>query len=593
MLAGRLLPELGGNEAALDLLGLNYYHDCQWETETGRWLAWHRGDPRRVPFSELLRRAWKRYDRPLLVAETSHVGSGRALWMKDVAGEVERARGAGVPLEGMCLYPVIDRPDWSNAGHWHQSGLWDVERDPAAGAPPMKRRLHPGYAKNLRRAQKRLPNRPISGTVMPHLIVFSHLRWNFVFQRPQHLLSRLARHYHVVFIEEPIRDPNPAWFERTTPMTGVEVLRPHTPVDAVGFHDDQLSVLEPLLADYLADHAIDDYAVWFYTPMALPLLAGLHPRAIVYDCMDELSAFKDAPRQMRQRETALLKGAQLVLTGGPSLYEAKRSLHENVLCLPSAVDARHYSQAHATSLEEPMKKAAALQGALDRPRLGFFGVIDERIDLELVAEVAAADPEWQIVMVGPIAKIDPARLPRAANIHWLGQQPYELLPQLVAGWDVCLMPFALNESTRFISPTKTLEYMAAGKPVVSTGVHDVRAMFSDVVRIAADRPGFIDACRASLAESATACQARGAAMQACVWRYSWDETAEAVHRAIEAVLAPPSGAATESATNGIDLGAPQKPAPVVVAATARPARSVPPALAPDTAAATRKVASAG
>src|SRR5690349_11754838 len=289
--------------------------------------------------------------------------------------------------------------------------------------------------------QRRLTNRLPSGTDMPHLIVFSHLRWNFVFQRPQHLLSRLARHYQVVFVEEPIRSERPARLERTTPHPGVEVLKPHTPIDAAGFHDDQLSVLKPLLADYLTTNRIDDYFVWFYTPMALPLLTDLEPRAIVYDCMDELSAFKDAPRQMRQRETALLKSAQLVLTGGPSLYESKRRLHPNVLCLPSAVDADHYSNATATTRADPMRRAQQLQGSIGLPRLGFFGVIDERLDLELIAEVADADPDWQVIMVGPVVKIDASALPRRANLHWLGQQPYELLPQLVAGWDVCLMPF--------------------------------------------------------------------------------------------------------------------------------------------------------
>jgi glycosyltransferase involved in cell wall biosynthesis len=372
---------------------------------------------------------------------------------------------------------------------------------------------------------------------MPHLIVFSHLRWNFVFQRPQHLLTRLARHYPVVFVEEPVRSDGPARLERSRPAPGVEVLCPHTPVDAGGFHDDQLPALEALLAGYLAEQRIDDCVVWFYTPMALPLLAELQPRAVVYDCMDELAAFKDAPRQMRQRETALLKIAQVVLTGGPSLYEAKRALHPHVLCLPSAVDADHYAAANALGQEAPMRRAAELQQGIRAPRLGFFGVIDERLDLELVAELADAQPGWQLVMVGPVAKIGRERLPQRPNIHWLGQQPYAILPQLVAGWDVCLMPFAINEATRYISPTKTLEYMAAGKPVVSTPVHDVKAMFSDVVRIAGDAGGFIQACRDALAEAPHARAERLAEMQACVWRYSWDETAAAVHRAIEDALA--------------------------------------------------------
>jgi glycosyltransferase involved in cell wall biosynthesis len=381
---------------------------------------------------------------------------------------------------------------------------------------------------------------------MPHLIVFSHLRWAFVFQRPQHLLSRLARHFHVVFVEEPMHTSGPAWLECTTPCKGIAVLRAHTPVEPGGFHDDQLSALRPMIAGYLADNLIDDYLVWFYTPMALPLLGELAPRAIVYDCMDELSAFRHAPPQIRQRETALLKSADLVVTGGPRLYEAKRHANANVLCLPSAVDAEHYSAERARADGEAMQRAAELQGAIGSPRLGFFGVIDERLDLDLVAGLADADPAWQIVMVGPVVKIDEATLPNRANLHWLGQQPYSLLPQLVAGWDVCLMPFALNESTEFISPTKTLEYMAADKPVVSTPIHDVKVMFGDIVAIAATADEFIVACRAALAESPTEASERRMRAQAIVGQHSWDAAAETIWRSLEAVLAAPGAEETSA-----------------------------------------------
>jgi len=370
---------------------------------------------------------------------------------------------------------------------------------------------------------------------MPHLIVFSHLRWNFVYQRPQHLVSRLARHYPVLFVEEPVHGAE-ARIECASPAEGVQVLRPHTPVDAAGFHDDQLPVLRPLVAEYLREHGIDDYIVWFYTPMALPLLAELQPRAVVYDCMDELSAFKDAPRQLHQREAALLKSAHLVLAGGPSLFEAKRALHPNVLCLPSAVDAQHYAPQIATSKIELMLRAEQVQGRIPGPRLGFFGVIDERLDTRLLAAVADAERDWQVVMVGPVLKIDPDQLPRRPNIHWLGQQPYQLLPQLVADWDVCLLPFALNESTRYISPTKTLEYMAAEKPIVSTPVHDVVAMYGDVVRIGAGAASFIDACRWALSETPYKRAERIGEMLATVSRFSWDNTARCVHEAIESAL---------------------------------------------------------
>jgi glycosyltransferase involved in cell wall biosynthesis len=378
---------------------------------------------------------------------------------------------------------------------------------------------------------------------MPHLIVFSHLRWEFVFQRPQHLLSRLARHFRVLVVEEPMHTSGPAYLERTAPCEDVEVLRAYTSVEAGGFHDDQLSALQPMISNYLTENLIDDYIVWFYTPMALPLLGDLAPRAIVYDCMDELSAFKNAPRQMRQRETALLKSADLVVTGGPRLYEAKRDANPNVLCLPSAVDAEHYSARRATADSAAMARADALQGGIATPRLGFFGVIDERLDLDLVARLADADRGWQIVMVGPVVKIDEAALPRRPNLHYLGQQPYALLPQLVAGWSVCLMPFALNESTEFISPTKTLEYMAAGKPVVSTPIHDVRAMFGDIVAIAPSANLFIAACRQALRESPAQQVEREQRMAGRVREHSWDAAAETIRRSIDAVLAAPRASA--------------------------------------------------
>ena len=371
---------------------------------------------------------------------------------------------------------------------------------------------------------------------MPHLLVLSHLRWGFVFQRPQHLMTRLARDFPVVFIEEPVRADGPPRLERTMRAPGVEVWVPHTPVEAAGFHDDQLSMLQPLVAGQLREQGIDDYLVWCYTPMALPLAVSLQARALVYDCMDELSAFRNAPQQLRQREAALLRQADLVLTGGPALYAAKRGLNASVHCLPSSVDAAHYAPSRLDPASAEAAEAERLQGALARPRLGFFGVIDERLDLDLVDRLARERPDWQIVMCGPVVKIDPHGLPRHANLHWLGMQPYERLPHLMAGWDVCLMPFALNESTRFISPTKTLEYMAGEKPVVSTAVGDVVGLYGDVVRIAQSGEAFVAACAEALAEGDAQRTARRAAMAAVVRGSSWDESAARVKSLLDAAL---------------------------------------------------------
>ena len=279
MLSGALMPELGGKPEALDLLGVNYYHNCQWEMETGQRLEWHLDDPRRVSLASLLRKTSKRYGKPLVISETSHVGVGRALWLDDVSQEVERAMRGGVPVLGVCLYPIIDRPDWNDFAHWHNSGMWDV--DNSLGAPEaMTRRIHLGYAKSLRRAQARMAECEVAPTVRPHLVVFSRLRWDLVDQRPQHLLSRMARHYDVVFVEEPSFTTERAYLERSAPCPGIEVLRPHTPIDAAGFADAQLATLQVLLAGYLADNLIDDHVVWYDTPALLPMLDGLAPRAV-------------------------------------------------------------------------------------------------------------------------------------------------------------------------------------------------------------------------------------------------------------------------------------------------------------------------
>jgi protoporphyrinogen oxidase/glycosyltransferase involved in cell wall biosynthesis len=354
------------------------------------------------------------------------------------------------------------------------------------------------------------------------LVVFSHLRWNFVYQRPQHLLSRLAREYQVLYIEEPVHDDGEPRLEVAEVSPGLTVVLPSLPRRAPGFHDDHIAELQSLVGKHLEAIGVDDYAVWFYTPMALPLIDELRPRAVIYDCMDELSAFMNAPRQLVQRESALLKRADLVFTGGPSLYRSKRTRHPSVHCFPSSVDALHFASART---DRPTGN--------HRPTLGFYGVLDERIDRDLIAAIADARPDWQFVMVGPVVKIPPESLPRRPNIEYLGQRGYEELPGLVAQWDVCLLPFALNDATKFISPTKTLEYMAAGKPVVSTPINDVVECFGGVVHIAANVDAFVRACELSLQESAEQAAQRRAAADAAVEKTSWDATASAMRELLD------------------------------------------------------------
>jgi UDP-galactopyranose mutase len=364
---------------------------------------------------------------------------------------------------------------------------------------------------------------------MPTIVVFSHLRWDFVFQRPQHLMSRLAQQYPVIFVEEPVYDDGTPFMERSSPAPNVTVCRAHTPIHASGFHDEQLRLLQPMVAQ-LAPPG-EDVIAWFYTPMALPLLQAVQPSLVVYDCMDELASFKNPPKQLLQRESALLTIADLVFAGGPSLYEAKRNRHPNAHCFSSSVDVRHFQQALDRTRVHPQ------QAEIPHPRLGFYGVLDERFDPELVGEVADAHPEWQIVLAGPVVKIDPARLPQRDNIHYLGQQSYDVLPDLLAGWDVCLMPFAINEATKFISPTKVLEYMAAQLPIVSTPIADVVNPYGHVVAIADGAREFIAACEAALAQTPEQHHHMLEAMQAIVAATSWDNTARRMAEIMDA--APP------------------------------------------------------
>ena len=378
---------------------------------------------------------------------------------------------------------------------------------------------------------------------METLVVFSHLRWNFVYQRPQHLLSRLAMRWRVIFIEEPILRSGKNELESFEPAPGVQVWRPHVTGDAPGYHDDHLPALQRLVTDAMREQAVTDYWIWFYTPMALPLATALAPRGVVYDCMDELTAFRNAPRQLVQRENALFKMADLVFTGGRSLYSAKRGRHPDVHCFPSSVDARHFSTASA---DHP------LQATLRRPRLGYCGVIDERIDLSLIDGLATSRPHWNLVMVGPTAKIDPAALPAHPNIHWLGQQGYDDLPAFISGWDVCLLPFAMNEATRYISPTKTLEYMACGRPSVSTPIKDVVEPYGHLVSIVDNASDFVAACDRILQRDEREQAQHREALREVVARTSWDATAQAMAELIARVdQSRPTGkvAASQPAAN--------------------------------------------
>jgi UDP-galactopyranose mutase len=357
------------------------------------------------------------------------------------------------------------------------------------------------------------------------LICFSHLRWNFVYQRPQHLLSRFARQGRVFYVEEPISIQGESHLEGSRGDSGVYVVVPH-----ISQKDNVDERLRRLLDEFFNKQHIEFYALWYYTPMHLPWTRHLNPVAVVYDCMDELSAFKGAPPELKERESELLRWADLVFTGGHSLYAAKRHQHHNIYPFPSSIDVPHFARAR-TLTADPED-----QSSIPGVRLGFFGVIDERMDLNLIAGIAAARPNWHLIMIGPVVKIDPSQLPQFPNIHYLGIKSYHELPSYLAGWDAAILPFARNDSTRFISPTKTPEYLAAGLPVVSTSISDVIRPYGDlgVVHIGDTPEAFIVAVEKALNEDTTERLRRvDSLLSQTSWSRTWGRMAELLEDVVQ------------------------------------------------------------
>ena len=360
-------------------------------------------------------------------------------------------------------------------------------------------------------------------TAAPHgypLIVHSHLRWDFVWQRPQQILSRFGRRHPVLFVEEPVFADDLAMgtLDVTTPCAGVHRVVPRLPAYLRSSYDDAAATVRALLLQLIDGRGalagmFGNAVQWFYTPMPAPVMIGaFRERGTVYDCMDELAQFRFAPPELTQREQFLMSRADVVFTGGRQLYESKSRRHPNVHFFGCGVDADHFSRASRsqTPVAEELRE-------LPHPILGYFGVVDERLDYELIEYLAHRFARGSLVFVGPTAKVDHNELPRRANIHWVGQQPYDRLPEYVKGFDVCLMPFALNEATQYINPTKTLEYMAAGKPIVSTAVPDVVRNFTPIVRVAHTTMDFFDAVSSALMPDLVRIDAGLAMARASTW----------------------------------------------------------------------------
>jgi glycosyltransferase involved in cell wall biosynthesis len=372
------------------------------------------------------------------------------------------------------------------------------------------------------------------------IIVHSHLCWDWVWQRPQQFLSRLSQRHRVLFVETVA--PDAEWVTPTARLRGLpefpnlSVLRVQFPtwrwMDAAFVDKHRRRLVKEALQGPLRGQ-FNRPVQWYYDPMAFTAFAGqFNEAATVYDCMDELSQFRFAPPELKERETRLLAHADVVFTGGRRLYEAKRQHHSNCHFFGCGVDVAHFGKARSAETAVPEEMAG-----LPKPVLGYFGVIDERIDYELIGHLAAANPGSPIAMVGPVLKIEERMLPHRSNIHWLGKREYADLPAIAKGFDVCLMPFALNEATEYINPTKSLEYMATGKPIVSSAVPDVLSNFGAVVKIARTHKDFIALCQAAAANPDRKAIERGLRMAA---DNSWDQIVSQLEKNVSAVLPQPT-----------------------------------------------------
>ncbi|WP_157970590.1 glycosyltransferase [Nakamurella deserti] len=547
----------------VDVLGLDYYPHSEWFYDDA---GGHAPSPSPLGFAAVAGRYGDRYGLPMMLTETNIRGlpSDRVTWLKYMVEQYEQALRAGVPLRGFCWFPHVDSCDWDSllaraGGRRDPVGVLTVDEDRrrrrtvlteawesvAAGAaaadlpayrwqPPNDVELA-GFAASVDWSWQDpavhtvapipvdLPGPPPgieSEPMTTDLIVLSHLRWTWVWQRPQHLVSRIAdriaadRGARTWFVEEPlgadVTEPRIA-VEEAGPVTRVWLEVPSDdPGRHLGFSAPEAQAYPELLAAYFAGRSTTAPDVWLYSPMAFDLAQRLAPRNLVYDVMDDLASFAEAPSGLVLRQRRALAEADIVFTGGRSLHRGVLTQRRQRVHLhPSGVETAHYA------------RSRALRTRHDRPVAGYVGVIDERLDLDLIAGAAALLPDWEIRVVGPIAKIDAAALPQSPNLTYPGMVAYPELPAVMAGFDVALMPFALNEATRSISPTKTLEYLAAGLPVVSTRVPDVVADFADCVRLVDGPAELAAACRQALDEPV-------ADVGGVLARHEWDAIAEAM-----------------------------------------------------------------
>lgn len=577
--AGRFdLEGLVRGAPVVDVLGLDYYSHCEFELASGGSGLISQKDvhcPRGL--FRVAQDYWQRYNIPLAITETSAPGCEhtRGDWLEWTVFETRRLRESGVPVVSYTWWPVIDHLDWDGAlrhqtGHIHHAGLFNLHRDEHGRLIRSSTTMSAAYAELIRRgddavgrftpapSSQQIKSAAPQGTAFKEsmnispsarggftpprpefsLIVHSHLRWDWVWQRPQQFLSRLSEQHPVLFCEGPRlveEDVAPYYtVHEDEKYPNVSVFLTHLPAsrfsDGAWVDAQRTRLLKEALAGPLRGR-YERPVQWFYDPMAVPAFLGqMGEIANVYDCMDQLSQFRFAPPELISRERQLLEHADVVFAGGYKMWEDKKRHNANAHFYGCGVDVDHFATARAEETAIPTDI-----DFVSRPILGYFGVVDERLDYDLILRLAESNPGWNVCIVGPPCKIDPNSLPRRANIFWLGGRPYADLPAYAKAFDVCLMPFALNEATEFINPTKTLEYMAMGKPVVSTAVPDVVTNFGRHVAVAKDADEFISLCEKALQNPDCDQVKRGIEMaNRNTWEYIVGRLERHIEEAIEA-----------------------------------------------------------
>ena len=515
------------NPVEIDVLGLDYYEHSEMELYACNERLRQRVPEKLAGLYATVRHYWERYRLPMMITETSCCGEDerRSEWLHFTARDIKRLREEGIPVIGYTWWPLVDHLDWDGAllhqiGKIHRVGIYSLERQPTGELRRVATPLADAYRKLVsngdqsagilksdpsidEQKRKAMPIQKNQST--PQLdypiIVHCHLRWEGVWQRPQQFLSRLSQNHRVLFVEGPqlVENDEPPTFRLLPAANFPHVTIMQTFFPSSRFHDgvwvdaERLRLLKEATTGPLAGQ-FEQPVQWFYDPMAVASFARkLDERAIVYDCMDQLSQFKFAPPELIQRERELLTTADVVFAGGRKLHESKSRLNHNCHFYGCGVEIDHFAKARAAETMVPHDL-----DFVHRPILGYFGVVDERLDYALIEKLADANPNWSVVILGPLAKVDPNSLPVRTNIYWLGKRDYAQLPAYTKAFDVCLMPFALNEATEYINPTKALEYMAAGKQIVSSAVPDVVSNFSSVVKVAASHEEFIGLCRSAV-----------------------------------------------------------------------------------------------